>query len=72
MHKRFPALAVTLAVIAVAIAPASQAVAGSAIPVAGAYFVSDFGTTTCVSVGASGFKGTLHPVKGDCWGGYIR
>src|SRR5213592_1714404 len=74
MHKRFRALAVALAVVAVALAAASQAVAGSAIPVSGTYFVSDFGTTACVSVGASGFKfrcettGLVSQYSGDLTG----
>jgi hypothetical protein len=74
MHKRFPALVVALAVIAVAVAAASQAAAGSAIPVSGTYVVSDFGTTTCVSVGASGFKyrcdttGLVSQYSGDLTG----
>jgi hypothetical protein len=74
MRKRFPALVVALAVIAVAVAAASQATAGSAIPVSGTYVVSDFGTTTCVSVGASGFKyrcnttGLVSQYSGDLTG----
>ena len=72
MHRRFPALVVVLAVIAVVVA--SQAAAGSAIPVSGTYVVSDFGTTTCVSVGASGFKfrcdttGLVSQYSGDLTG----
>jgi hypothetical protein len=74
VQKRFRALAVALAVIAVAIAAASQAAAGSAIPVSGTYVVSDFGTTSCVSVGASGFKfrcdttGLVSQYSGDLTG----
>ena len=72
MHRRFPALVVALFVIAVA--AASQAAAGSGIPVFGTYIVSDFGTTTCVSVGASGFKfrcdttGLVSQYSGDLTG----
>jgi hypothetical protein len=74
MRKRFGALAVALAVIAVALVAASQAAAGSAIPVSGTYFVSDFGTTTCVSIGASGFEfrcdttGLVSQYTGDLTG----
>jgi hypothetical protein len=75
MHKRFSALAVAVAVIAVA--AASQAAAGSAIPVSGTYVVSDFGTSTCVSVGASGFKfrcdttGLVSQYSGDLSGSAV-
>src|SRR4029078_310987 len=74
MHNRFRALAVAAGVIAVALAAATQAAAGSAIPVSGTYVVSDFGTTTCVSVGASGFKfrcdttGLVSQYSGDLTG----
>jgi hypothetical protein len=77
MHRRFRALAVALAVIAVALAAASQAAAGRAMPVSGTYFVSDFGTTTCVSVGASGFKfrcdttGLVSQYGGDLTGAAV-
>jgi hypothetical protein len=59
------------------LAAASQAAAGSAIPVSGTYFVSDFGTTTCVSVGASGFEfrcdttGLVSQYSGDLTGAAV-
>ncbi len=77
MQKRSRALAVVLAVVAVAIAAASQAAAGSAIPVSGTYVVSDFGTTSCVSAGASGFKfrcdttGLVSQYSGDLTGAAV-
>jgi hypothetical protein len=65
---------VTAAVFAVVLAAGGEAVAGSAVPVSGTYFVSDFGTTTCMSVGASGFKfrcdttGLVSQYSGDLTG----
>jgi hypothetical protein len=74
MKGRSRLVAVALALIAVTIAAASQAAAGSPSPVSGTYVVSDFGTTTCVSVGASGFKfrcdttGLVSQYSGDLTG----
>jgi hypothetical protein len=62
MRGRFRALAVALAVTAVALAAAGQASAGSTIRVSGTYFVSDLGSTTCASVGSSGFKFRCHTI----------
>jgi hypothetical protein len=77
VQKRLHALAVVSAVIAIGIAAASQAAAGSAIPVSGTYVVSDFGTTSCVSVGASGLKfrcdttGLVSQYSGDLTGAAV-
>jgi hypothetical protein len=49
------ALAVALALSTFALVAASQVSAGAGISVSGTYFVADFGTTTCASVGDSGF-----------------
>ena len=76
-QQRFRALAVALAVVGVTIAAASQAAAGSAIPVSGTYVVSDFGITSCRSVGASGFKfrcdttGLVSQYSGDLTGAAV-
>jgi hypothetical protein len=74
MRRSFRALAVTLTLGSVALVAASQVTAGSGISVSGTYLVSDFGATTCTSVGASGFKfrcettGLVSEYSGDLTG----
>lgn len=70
MQASFRVLA--LAVIAVSLVAASQAAAGSEIPVSGEYFVSDLGRTSCVSVGPFQFRcdttGLVSQYSGDLTG----
>jgi hypothetical protein len=74
MRRGFRGLAVALAVGTAALAAAGQVSADSGISVFGTYVVSDFGTTTCVSVGTSGFKfrcdttGLVSQYSGDLTG----
>ena len=48
-------LRVAVALAVVALIAVSQAAAGEGVTVSGTYVATDFGTTTCVPVGASGF-----------------
>jgi hypothetical protein len=71
MQNRFLVLVV---LVALALAAVSQAGAGRAVPVSGAYVVSDFGTSTCVPVGGSGLMfrcdttGLVSQYSGDLTG----
>jgi hypothetical protein len=74
MRRGLRVLAVAVALSTGALVVASQVSAGSGISFSGTYVVSDFGTTPCVSVGASGFKfrcettGLVSEYSGDLTG----
>jgi hypothetical protein len=77
MRRGFRGLVVALAVSGITLVAASQVSAGAGTSISGTYFVSDFGATTCVSVGGSDFTfrcdttGLVSQYSGDLTGSAV-